>query len=357
MSTAPMDASEQLDARLPGQSNPPSGHGSPSCAAKPRTIVIGAHHWHVPLYAQALLETHHVVAITGIQTPTVVDLATLWECPILDSLDEALAMQDVQLAYVFGSHDQMADTCLDLIRRGIPFVVEKPLGTSLAELQAVRAAAEQAGVPATVPLIQRGGPVEQWLERVGAPVYERLSFIAGPPQRYLLNGNPWMLTRQQAGCGALANLGPHFIDMFLRHVNGSVAGLASNLTSTLHEQDVEDHATLIIHTDTGAEAIIEVGYAFPDSPLKRYCSYTSAGPGGFVSIDTVGTVMFTASDGHTETAQIDVDSDPLYDPFVRQVAATLNSGFAGMPTLAELEASMDIVWRARDADIQENQNG
>ena len=93
-----------------------------------------------------------------------------------------------------------------------------------------------------------------------------------------------------------------------------------------------------------------MGYAFPQSELKRYCSYSSAGDAGFASIDTDGSATFTTVDGHTERAVIDVDSDPLYDPFVRQVALTLGMGFRGMPTLGELEDAMRIIWRAYRAD-------
>ena len=93
-----------------------------------------------------------------------------------------------------------------------------------------------------------------------------------------------------------------------------------------------------------------MGYAFPQSELKRYCSYSSAGDAGFASIDTDGSAIFTAVDGRTERAVIDVDSDPLYDPFVRQVALTLGTGFRGMPTLGELEDAMRIIWRAYQAD-------
>ncbi len=89
-----------------------------------------------------------------------------------------------------------------------------------------------------------------------------------------------------------------------------------------------------------------MGYAFPQSELKRYCSYSSSGEAGFASIDTDGSATFTSLEGRTERATIDVDSDPLYDPFVRQVACTLGEGFRGLPTLGELEDVMRIVWRA-----------
>jgi len=257
-------------------------------------------------------------------------------------------LPDLGLAYVFGPHAGMAEKCFALIERGIPFVVEKPLGTSLAELSEVRKAAEAAGVPVTVPLVQRGGPVERWLAKAGRPAYQRISFIAGPPSRYLRNGNSWMLDPAAAGGGCLANLAPHFVDLFLQGSNETVQNVDSRLSSVLHGAGVEDHASLIITTPSGREAIVEVGYAFPDSPLKRYCSYTSAGEAGFASIGSDGSATFTTVDGETESAVLNVDSDPLYDSFVRSVARTLEDGFQGLPTLAQLEDAMRPIWQAYD---------
>lgn len=313
-----------------------------------RTIVIGASHWHVPLYAHAIADVHSIIGLSDDDPGAVAELAALWDAPVVSDWRALVARPDVELAYVFGAHDRMAETCLALIERGIPFVVEKPLGTSLEDLHRVRLAAEAAGVPVAVPLMQRGGPTESWLAKAGRPVYERHSFVAGPPARYERNGNAWMLDRARAGGGCLANLGPHFVDLFLRRSGAHEAEVSSRLASTLHAGAVEDHATLVLTTTDGREAIVEVGYAFPDSPLKRYCSYSTAGDAGFASINWDGSATFTGNDGCSETASINVDSDPLYDPFVRKVASTLSDGFSGLPTLAELEDVMSVIWRAYD---------
>ncbi|MGO4246879.1 Gfo/Idh/MocA family protein [Paenarthrobacter sp. RAF54_2] len=313
-----------------------------------RTIILGASHWHVPLYAQAIGEEHNVLGVSDEDVSIVQGLADGWGAPVEADWRKLVDLPDVGLAYVFGPHDGMAKKCFALIERGIPFVVEKPLGTSLAQLSAVRNAAEAAGVPATVPLVQRGGPTDRWLAKAGRPTYQRTSFIAGPPSRYLSNANPWMLDPSKAGGGCLANLGPHFVDLFLQGCDESAAHIQSRLSSVLHDQAVEDHASLIITTPAGREAIVEVGYAFPGSPLKRYCSFTSVGEAGFASVDSDGTATFTALDGTTESDKIDVDSDPLYDPFVRSVARTLDDGFRGLPTLAQLENVMRPIWRAYD---------
>jgi predicted dehydrogenase len=318
--------------------------------SRARTVVLGASHWHVPLYAATIAEVHSVVGLSDDDPSRVRDLAELWDCPIEVDWRRLLQLPHVELAYVFGPHYRMAQMCLASIERRIPFVVEKPLGTSLDQLQQVRRAAEEAGVPATVPLIQRGGPVDSWLAKAGRPVYQRLSFIAGPPERYDRNGNPWMLDPERAGGGCLANLGPHFVDLFLQRSTNTTADVVAVMSSTLHKRTIEDHATLVLTTPDGREAIVEVGYAFPHSELKRYCSYSSAGQAGFASIDPDGSATFTALDGCTERAVINVDSDPLYDPFVRRVARTLGEGFRGMPTLGELENGMRIIWRAYEAD-------
>lgn len=312
------------------------------------TIILGASHWHAPLYAQAIAEEHQVIGVSDEDPSLVQGLADLWDAPVEADWLKLLDLPDVQLAYVFGPHSGMAEKCLALIERGIPFVVEKPLGVSLSELSKVRKAAEAAGVPATVPLVQREGPTDQWLAKAGRPTYQRTSFIVGPPSRYLDNANPWMLDPVRAGGGCLANLGPHFVDLFLRACNEPAARVDSRLSSVLHQGDVEDHASLIITTPGGREAIVEVGYAFPGSPLKRYCSYTSVGEAGFAAINSDGSATYTALDGTTETATINVDSDPLYDPFVRRVAQTLEDGFRGLPTLAQLEDVMRPIWQAYD---------
>ncbi|GMA22554.1 hypothetical protein GCM10025864_03130 [Luteimicrobium album] len=310
-----------------------------------RTVVIGTSHWHVPLYAAAMREHHDVVAVTDADPAAAVAGSRMFGAPALTE-DAILDLPDIELAYVFGRHDSMGARCLELIRRGVPFVVEKPLGTDLGTLEEVRDAAAAAGVPATVPLVQRGGPVDAWLRRAGRPVYSRTSFIAGPPERYRVNGNPWMLDPVAAGGGCLANLGPHFVDLFLAHVGEGASLVSSSLRSTMHGEAVEDHASLVVATGSGREALIEVGYAFPDAPSKRYCSFTVAGEEGFASIDERGQAELVRKDGRREERRIDVDSDPLYAPFVRDVARTVARDFDGLPTLDDLHAAMSIVWAA-----------
>ena len=324
-------------------------------APRARVAVFGASHWHAPLYRESLLRRHDVVAIQAAD-PAAVASPEAWGIDIVTDVDTVLATTPLDAAYVFSPHNEMAGVCHRLIELGIPFVVEKPAGVNVGELAGVVEAALAAGVPATVAFVQRDAPVETWLRQVGAVSYERLSFVAGPPSRYLHNGNPWMLDPVRAGGGSLVNLGPHFVDLALRHL-GPCATSSLTRSRALHETAVDDHATVVLTSVTGREAIIEVGYAYPSSPLQRYCSFTAAGEKGFASIDTDGMARFTDLDGVTTTSTIVVDSDPLYAVFVDQVADTLYTGFAGMPTLGDLAAAMQIIWADTTAPYGERADG
>lgn len=315
--------------------------------SKAKTIVLGASHWHMPLCADRIAAQHDVVGFSDPDLSRTTHLEDLWHAPSYRSWEDVLAAQgDIELAYVFVPHDMMREVCLALVARRIPLVLEKPAGISLQDVTDIRAAADAAGVPIAVPLVQRGGPTDRWLAKAGSSVYESVQFIAGPPDRYLDNGSPWMVDVERAGGGCMVNLAPHFVDLFLRSSGAEEVAVTATLSSLLHRRIVEDYASMTLTTADGRIATIEVGYAFPGSPLKRHCAFTRIGAAGMATIWSDGRASFTSVDGVTQTASIDVDSDPLYAPFVDQVAAQLGRGFVELPRIGDLEATMAVIWDA-----------
>jgi len=177
-------------------------------------------------------------------------------------------------------------------------------------------------------------------------VYESVQFIAGPPDRYLVGGSPWMVDVERAGGGCMVNLAPHFVDLFLRSAGAEEVAVTAALSSALHGRGVEDYASMTLTTVDGRIATIEVGYAFPGSPLKRHCSFMRIGAAGTATVWSDGNASFTSNDGVTETAVLEVDSDPLYGLFVDRVAEQLSRGFVELPRISDLEATMAVIWDA-----------
>jgi predicted dehydrogenase len=220
---------------------------------------------------------------------------------------DCLAAQP-DLAYVLGVHAAMPDICRGLIAARIPFVLEKPGAAAVTDLAAVRDEAEAAGVPATVALVQRYGPLPELLGRIGDLRHVRFSFVAGPPSRYIDAGCGWVLDRSVSGGGCLYLLGVHFTDM-LRHVTGQPITAARSVRRYPDGADTDDYGVLILETAGGTAATVGIGWTFPIAPVKRYVNYTAVGAGGHVAVDTAGGVELNTPGQNAVHETVDVDSD------------------------------------------------
>ncbi len=303
-----------------------------------RTVVLGAGHWHLPLYRDAFVKHHKIIGIWDSDSDAAARAAADLSTIAHDTVASCAAAKP-DLAYVLGVHAAMPGICRELIAARVPFVLEKPGAAAVAELAAVRDEAKAAGVAATVALVQRYGPLPDLLGRVGTLRHVRFSFVAGPPSRYVDAGCGWVLDRSVSGGGCLYLLGVHFTDM-VRHVTGQDITSARSTRHYPVGASTEDYGVLSLQTATGTTATVEIGWTFPVAPVKRYVNYTAVGVDGHVAVDTMGGVELNAPDQDTVHETVDVDSDALYPIFVEAVVANYDSGFAAMPTLSDLVDAM-----------------
>ena len=168
-----------------------------------------------------------------------------------------------------GRHSQMAAIAHDLLDAGYPFLMEKPMGISAAEVEQVAAKAAKQNAFVAVPLAQRYGAFakrarELLAEKRFGPlshIYVRINRPA--PPRYPAWDCAWMLDPAEAGGGAFRNLGPHGLDMFL-HLTGEEAQVTgAQLSRRAHECRVEDYASVMLRSASGILGTVEVGNMFP----------------------------------------------------------------------------------------------
>jgi len=94
--------------------------------------------------------------------------------------------------------------------------------------------------------------------------------VNGPPERYRLDGVPWVLDPAIGGGGALRNLGIHGIDAALALADGADLALVSaSIDRRLYGEAVEEYAIVVLRAPDGMIATVEAGY-----------TYASMAPGG-----------------------------------------------------------------------------
>jgi predicted dehydrogenase len=315
-----------------------------TAANRPRVAVVGTSHWHHKFYRETLARDAHVVGFSDPSAAKLKEVEPFYGSG--GSLDwHALLGPALKLdaAMVLAPHDEMKEVCLEFIARGIPIILEKPGGLNANEVGEIRAAAEAKEVPIAVAFIQRAGNLWKHLQRVGKLDYATFLFQSGPPERYI-NQSPWALERVHAGGGSFINLAVHYIDLFLEATHATSLTVQAQAQSRLSRPyDVEDRLTALVSTEDGVSAVIECGYTFPSSPDVRYLSYSARGSDGFLAIDRNGDIAFTPMKGATDVINDNVDSGPLTGIFIRDAIAGIRNGFMGLPGIAALHRSMQVV--------------
>jgi UDP-N-acetyl-2-amino-2-deoxyglucuronate dehydrogenase len=146
-------------------------------------------------------------------------------------------------------------------RRGLHVLVEKPIEITTARVDALIAAARQAGVTLGVIFQDRVKPdIARWKEVVdagalGTPILAsaRVKWYR-PPEYY--GGSRWRGTWALDGGGALMNQGVHTVDL-LTWLAGPVRRVYARAAAKLHAIEVEDTAVALLEFASGAFGTLE----------------------------------------------------------------------------------------------------
>ncbi|WP_261992022.1 Gfo/Idh/MocA family protein [Streptomyces sp. MS191] len=150
-----------------------------------------------------------------------------------------VARDDVQLVDVCTPGDSHAEIAVAALEAGKHVLCEKPLANSVAEAEAMVAAAEAAAARGQVAMVgfnYRRVPAIAYARRLitqgrlGALRHVRVTYL----QDWLVDPDfplTWRLEREHAGSGALGDLGAHAVDL-AQHLTGELLVGVSALTET-----------------------------------------------------------------------------------------------------------------------------
>ncbi len=240
-----------------------------------RVAAIEVSHWHALNDAAYL---RHLIAMPDVELVAIQDsdaslvakrAAEVGNPPTYTDYRKMLELTRPDFVVALGRHSQMAAIAHDLLDAGYPFLMEKPTGISAAEVEQVAAKAAKQKAFVAVPLAQRYGAfATRARELLAAKRFGPLSHIyvrinRPAPPRYPAWDCAWMLDPAEAGGGALRNLGPHGLDMFL-HLTGEEAQVTgAQLSRRAHDCRVEDYASVMLRSASGILGTVEVGNVFP----------------------------------------------------------------------------------------------
>jgi predicted dehydrogenase len=240
-----------------------------------RIAAIEVGHWH-SLYDAAylrILAGIPDVELVGLHDPdaaiAAARAAQLGNPPVFTDHREMLARTKPDFVVALGQHSRMAGIAHDLLDGGHPFMMEKPMGVSAAEVQGIadKAAAKRAFV--AVPLPQRYSPFARRARRMlddgrfGPLSHVYLRLCRPTSARYPAWGSPWMLDPALAGGGCLRNLGAHLLDLFLLLTGEEAQVTAAQLSARALGQKVEDYATVLLRSAGGVLGTVELGNTVP----------------------------------------------------------------------------------------------
>ena len=313
-----------------------------------RIVLIGVSHWHVPFYLDPCLALPGVtvVGVSDDDLTRAAPVAAQAGCPAFADYREMCAQLRPDFAFALGRHCDMPALGRFLIEARIPFAMEKPCGTSLADVRALAAQARAANAFAAIPFVFRYcGLVDTVREDAAGEAihYLAFKFVGGLVERYRQARCDWMLDRSTAGGGPLINLGVHFLDLCRVLLAGArfevTAATMSNAQTGL---SIEDHAVVLLQGG-GARCVIETGYLYPAPHSVFDMHYSIRTARHYFAARDASTLEISDDTRARHTREMPLINAPLYPTFVADTLRRLEHGDKPIADLDDMAEAMRLV--------------
>jgi predicted dehydrogenase len=311
-----------------------------------RVVFIGASHWHLPLYLEPALALPGVT-LAGLADPDPAKAAALGDrfgCASDPDFRALCRRVKPDFVFALGRHIDMPEQAEFLIDEGIPFALEKPCGTEVAQVERVAQHAAARGAFCAVPLVFRHGDFFRLMRELaaedGGVQHMAFRFIAGFARRYLDNGCAWNLDPDLAGGGCMLNLGCHFLDIVYALWGDAARPVGARFSNAAWGFPVEDYGSMTFAGPGGALAQVETGYLYPAPTSNFDLHFALRTPRHYLVVPDPETVHVIANDGVRRTIHTHTTNVGQYPPFVADV---LDRARRGARPLAGLDEMLPVM--------------
>ena len=221
--------------------------------------------------------------------------------------------------------------------RGKHILCEKPMATSLDDVDAMFAACDRTNVTYATAYDQRHHPAHVALrdaiaaDRLGTITAIRIVYACWLPAAW--TSDNWRVDASRSGGGALVDLAPHGLDLVAMLAGDAICEAYALAQRRVHAYRVDDGATIVARTQRDILAQLHVAYNHPETLPRRRLEVVGT-RGLATALDTMGqtpggTLEFRdAATGHSHPLEFDAIASPfagLVRSFTDRVAA--GSGF------------------------------
>ena len=251
------------------------------------------------LHAAALqtLQESEFVAVCGRPSEKRRSFAARYGVREFSDVGEMIDRAGVEALCVCTPHPNHAAPVISAAGAGVHCLVEKPLASSLADCDAMTAAAEKGSATIAMVSQRRFYPPCQRIRRaldagsLGRPVLGAATIFGWRDQGYY-RSDPWRGTWDGEGGGVLVNQAPHHLDLLLWYM-GEVAELTGYWANLNHPYiEVEDTAVAAIRFRSGA--LGNVLFSNSQNPAIHARVSVHGINGASIGVQTDGGAMFIA---------------------------------------------------------------
>jgi len=265
---------------------------------KLRTGLIGCGKvGHLHAVALAALPESQFVAVCGRSMEKAGPFAAKYGVKAYTDVSQMVKEEKLDVVCMCTPHPEHASPTIAALRAGVHVIVEKPLASTLADCDAMLAAAQASGAKLGMVCQRRFYPPCQRIRKaidtgkLDQPVLGTVVMFGWRDEAYY-KSDPWRGSWKGEGGGVLVNQSPHQLDLLLWYLGeiDEVFGYWGNLNHPYIE--VEDTAVAVVRFKSGALGNIIVSNSQNPAIHARVSVHGSNGAS--VGVQTDGGAMFVA---------------------------------------------------------------